>query len=366
MSIIEHIHQQLESRKHTGALRSLTNLNGLHDFCSNDYLGLAQIKIPSTPGAGATGSRLISGNSALKEDVEAFLAQYYGTESALIFNSGYDANVGLFSSLGHRNSIFFYDELCHASIRDGIRLSLGKSFSFRHNNLTDLQRLLAKYPNGDAMIAIESVYSMDGDQADVSAILNLAAKYNAQVIVDEAHAVGIFGKYGIGIAPAAHPHLLAKVVTFGKALGFHGAAVLGSAHLSTYLINFARSFIYSTALPDHDFEEIRQRHVVMGQSNPLREDLFELSRIFKQHLPDWLALDKRYPGPVFPVIIGDATRCKRMEKLLSEAGFAVKAILSPTVPPGSERLRVTLHVFNTPKSVLSLIEHLHAAWNASL
>lgn len=366
MSISNHIAKQLDNRRNTNSLRSLSQLTGLIDFCSNDYLGLAKTETSIPFGEGSTGSRLISGNTAIKEETEQFLANFYGAEAALVFNSGYDANVGLFSSLGHRNSVFLYDELCHASIRDGIRLSLGKSFSFRHNNLSDLERLLKKHALNDVVIAIESVYSMDGDQADSESILHLASQYNTHIIVDEAHAVGVFGQKGVGLFGAEHPNLLAKVVTFGKAFGFHGAAIIGSGQLRTYLINFARSFIYSTALPDQDFETIRQRHQTIAASDHIRQELRQLEQIFKDNLPDWLTLNQQYQGPIFPVIVGDIERCRKMEQSLRKAGFAAKAILSPTVPKGTERLRITLHAFNTPESVLSLLEQLDKAWNESL
>ncbi len=201
-SHLSHIEQKLSKRKAENAFRELKVNDDLIDFCSNDYLGFASEKeihiLENLPQFGATGSRLISGNYELTEEVEQFLANFYKAESGLIFNSGYNANVGLFSCVAERTDTIIYDELIHASIRDGIRLSNANSFSFKHNDLNSLEDKI-KNAKGNVFVAVESIYSMDGDKVSLRELVEICKKYNAALIVDEAHASGIFGEKGEGL-----------------------------------------------------------------------------------------------------------------------------------------------------------------------
>ena len=253
--IRQFIGSRLAERFNNASLRTLS-LSGknLRDFCSNDYLGFARspelkrliigqlLEEGPTFSVGSTGSRLISGNDDFIEQLESEVAAFHNAESSLIFNSGYDANIGIFSSIPQRGDTIILDELIHASIIDGARLSHASRFTFKHNDLLSLEEKL-KAARGNIFIGIESIYSMDGDAAPISEIVALAHSYSAAVIVDEAHAIGIFGEQGKGMVSQSHleDKIFARIVTFGKALGCHGAAVLCCSDTRKYLINFARS-----------------------------------------------------------------------------------------------------------------------------
>ena len=264
MKLPEILTKKILQRIENSSLRSLPTANHLIDFSSNDYLGFAlsetifdgthkylqdnNIKIN-----GATGSRLLSGNHILFDKTEQFIAQFHQSESALLFNSGYDANIGFFSSVPQRNDVILFDELSHASIRDGIKNSNAKSFKFNHNDLEDLEIQILKNKKSITYVVTESDFSMDGDSPNLEELARLCQKHNCYLIVDEAHALGVFGEQGEGLVQSLNIHHLvfARIVTFGKSLGCHGAAILGSNNLKEYLINFARSFIYTTALSPH-------------------------------------------------------------------------------------------------------------------
>ncbi len=233
--IDEYLAKKLAARKTQNAYRELQLPSGLIDFCSNDYLGLARQELkPSATSLsptswGATGSRLISGHSLLAEQLELFLAQFHQTEAALLFNSGYQANLGLLSCLSTRHDTIVYDQLIHASLRDGIQLSPAKAFNFAHNDIEDLTRKLQR-AKGQKIVVIESIYSMDGDEAPIADILSVCEQYDAQLIVDEAHATGVFGPAGEGVVVARglQDKVWVRIHTFGKAVGAHGAVVVGS------------------------------------------------------------------------------------------------------------------------------------------
>ncbi|MBL4654010.1 MAG: aminotransferase class I/II-fold pyridoxal phosphate-dependent enzyme, partial [Flavobacteriales bacterium] len=253
MNVEQTLSDKLENRKGENALRSLKTVNGLIDFSSNDYLGFARdfaVLNHSVGVGGSTGSRLLTGNSIEAEELEAFIAEYHNAEAGLLYNSGYDANIGLLSCVPQRGDTVIYDELSHASIIDGIRLSRAESFKFKHNNLEHLETRL-KSAKGNVFVVVESVYSMDGDFSPLQELINLKQKFDFNLIVDEAHATGLFGKKGEGrcVELGIQNEVFARVHTYGKALGCHGAIVLGSETLRSYLINFSRSFIYTTALP---------------------------------------------------------------------------------------------------------------------
>jgi 8-amino-7-oxononanoate synthase len=270
--------KHLEQRKNQNAIRQLSSETSLIDFCSNDYLGFARSRTlmekirTSAAAPGSTGSRLISGNSMLCEDLERTIAEFHQAPAGLIFNSGFDANLGLLSSVARRGDTILYDELVHASIRDGIRLSFAKSFPFSHNNIAHLEARLRR-ARGELFVAVESVYSMDGDCAPLPDMANVCDQFGAHLIIDEAHATGVFGPGGRGLVVQEDlaARVFARVHTFGKALGSHGAIVLGSAALRSYLINFARSFIYTTALPPHSLRSIRASYQFLHEAPDIIE-----------------------------------------------------------------------------------------------
>ena len=239
---------KLNYRKEEGTLRSLSSFEGFIDFFSNDYLGFSNLDYLHSKIGGSKGSRLISGTSSFVLELEKSLAQKFNSESALIFNSGFDANLGLLSSVLQRSDIVIYDEFVHASIRDGIRLGNAKSYAFKHNSTLDLRTKLERFGKG-VYVVIESLYSMDGDIAPLNDIVALCNEFEAYLIVDEAHSGGTYGKNGVGLISEFNldHQIFAKIITFGKAFGCHGAVVLGSNLLIEYLINFSRPFIYTTA-----------------------------------------------------------------------------------------------------------------------
>lgn len=346
--------QLLENRKDSGSYRSLSLFQDFVDFYSNDYLGLSRRPSPFAlrPSLGSTGSRLISGNSFEAETCENFLASFFQAEAALVFNSGYDANIGLFSSVPQKGDTVIYDTLIHASIRDGIRLSHAKSYSFAHNDLHDLEKKF-KISEGTVFVTVESLYSMDGDICPIDAMIELCEKYNAFLIVDEAHAAGVLGEKGKGLT--YNKQVFARIITFGKGYGFHGAAVLGSEDLKNYLINFARSFIYTTALPMQDYVLIQQQ---------IESSLDNQPRVQLQANIDFFRSKLNYQGvsaansPIQIIEVPGVKNALSLAKRLQGNNFAVKAILSPTVAEGQERIRICIHAFNTKAEIEKLTEIL--------
>ena len=367
----ENLIVRLSKRKDAGLLRVLKLGDDLIDFCSNDYLGLArqqeiydavQREIDHTGIRlnGSTGSRLIRGNSRLAEELEVFLADFHHAEAALIFNSGYDANVGFFSSVPQRGDTILYDRLIHASIHDGIRLSHAKSFAFNHNDIEDAKRLL-KQSSGQIYIVVESLYSMDGDFAPLNEFAQLCAETGALMVIDEAHANGIFGPSGCGLVHEEHvlAQCIARIYTFGKSIGAHGAVVVGSNLLRSYLINFARSFIYSTALPTNELLTIKCAYHFAVSNPEAKQQLFNNIQYFRELAsanPELKFLPAS--GPIQGLLFEGNEYVKKAAEFIQQAGFDIRAILSPTVPEGTERLRICLHSFNSPEEIKNLFHHL--------
>jgi 8-amino-7-oxononanoate synthase len=362
MNFLQH---KLKQRRQQDAYRQLRLPQpGCADFCSNDYLGIAQqqlIQLPQHYASGSSGSRLLAGNYPLIQQVEEQIAQFHQAEAALLFNSGYDANLGLLSALLQRGDTVLYDQLCHASIRDGIRLGFAQSYAFEHNNLQHLQQRLQQLaPGGNVFIVTESVFSMDGDTAPLPQLVALAATYNAHLIVDEAHAIGVLGHQGQGLAQhlQLHQNLFARIYTYGKACGCHGAAIAGSQLLKDYLVNFARSLIYSTAMPPHAAAAIGQSYQLFPGMQVQRQHLQRLVQAFQQYPLHYnrLASQTAIQGVVVP---GNA-QVKSLADHLQQQGFDVRPILYPTVPAGTERLRIVLHAYNTLQEVQALCQCINS------
>jgi len=355
----------LSKKKAEGSYRTLADNHHLIDFCSNDYLGLSRseaLKLAFfeelhklTHPLGATGSRLISGNDAYTEFTENQIAAFHQADAALLFNSGYDANLGLFSSLLQREDTILYDELAHASIIDGIRLSKASAVKFWHNDFNDLRAKL-EHSLQPVFIAVESIYSMDGDLAPLRAIAALAKEYDAALIVDEAHSTGLYGPNGEGLVVEQQltSQVFARIVTFGKAFGTHGAAVLGSRELRSYLINHARSFIFSTAASPASIAAIRCSYDLIKDSDQ-RIKLQENIKHFQQsveNIPGFIKSNTAIQGLIVP---GNANVLKAASHV-QQKGFDVRAIRSPSVARGKERLRICLHSFNTKEEITNLID----------
>jgi len=357
--------QKLAERSAENRLRTLTCSDIAVDFCSNDYLGLARSdvfrkhieaevsQIPSFKN-GATGSRLLSGNHPYTEATEKVIARFHNTEAALLFNSGYDANVGLLSAVPQRGDTLLCDELIHASLIDGARLSYAQRLRFKHNDLADLERRLQKV-TGLCYVVVESIYSMDGDAAPLHQISALCQQYQAHLIVDEAHAIGVLGANGTGLVQALdlQHQVFARVVTFGKAMGCHGAAILGSETLKSYLVNFARSFIYTTAAPLHQQAAIRCAYHLLSR-HPYTQELQYKISLYNQYMSG-SHLERIYSDSCIQTILfHNAQEAKQAAATLREKGFDARAILSPTVPEGRERLRICLHLYNTDQEIQQL------------
>lgn len=376
LSLDQYLADKLKTRENTGNLRRLSTGRAGVDFFSNDYLGfvtngvLAELVSRDFGNkllTGSTGSRLLSGNNVEINQLENQIAQFHRAEAALVFNSGYDANTGLISCITDRHTIIIYDELCHASIHDGIRLGIcNNKFHFGHNDLADLETKLAKYSGKHKLlVVVESVYSMDGDLAPLVEIVGLCENYGANLIIDEAHATGVIGQKGEGLVNklGLENKVLARVHTFGKALGSHGAAVLGSQLLKQYLINFARPFIYSTALPMHSLLATKCAYDYLGSATFTNKPLNELIAYFRTKVNDsgiegWM--DSQ--SPIQPLVIGSNVRGRQIAIALQDAGLQVNPILHPTIPLGMERLRICLHTFNTREQIDQLFKTIKDSW----
>ena len=376
------LEKRLENRKQENAFRSLGGFENLTDFYSNDYLGLASSqKVYSNAQVileehmlkenGATGSRLLSGNHSLYPLTEDYIAGFHNAEAALIFNSGYDANVGFFSGVPQREDYIIYDELVHASIRDGIRMGNAKAIKYGHNDIDDLKEQVkrVKDKGGDSEIYIvtESVFSMDGEISNLEEIVALADNFQCHLVIDEAHAAGVFGEKGEGLLQKAgvEDKIFARINTFGKAFGCHGAVILGSNSLRDYLINFSRSFIYTTALPPHSVATILAAYQYLGnrtvgtlEIETLRRRItFFKSEVIKNQL-DRIFLPS--DSAIQCCIIPGNNAVRRISSQLEAEGYGVKAILSPTVPAGKERLRFCVHSYNSEDEIRRVLEILAA------
>lgn len=364
----------MERRKEDDTLRSLSSFDGSIDFLSNDYLGFAtdehlfsktfQLLLKEGIASnGSTGSRLLSGNHTLYGRLEADLTTFYKTEATLVFNSGYDANMGFFSAVPQRGDFIFYDEYIHASIREGIRMSNAKGYSFLHNNLANLeqriQTITAKTEDGEQgeiYVVTESVFSMDGDSPNLTDLVKITTKNGYHLVVDEAHAVGIFGTNGEGMVPAMglEKDVFARTVTFGKAFGCHGAAILGSTALKEYLVNFAKSLIYTTALPPHTLATMITAHSYFRESGlehtkKLKENIgFFNVQLIAHKLSSHFIVNET---PIQSCRVPGAKKAKSVSQKLRDKGFNVKAICAPTVPEGKERLRFCIHSYNSKEEI---------------
>ncbi|MCL6525033.1 MAG: 8-amino-7-oxononanoate synthase [Thermoflavifilum sp.] len=362
--------QWLAERKQQDAFRQLQHPQGI-DFCSNDYIGLAHDPVFQESithwiaqhrlSHGSTGSRLLSGHHPFYDQVEQAIADFHQASSALIFASGYMANLALMSALPQRGDWVLYDQLIHASLRDGLRMSLAHHRSFPHNDLDTLEKLLqqirAQHGQKRIWVVVESVYSMDGDQPNLIDLSRLCQHYAAALIVDEAHAVGVIGQKGEGLVQmqGLAQACLARIVTFGKALGAHGAAVLGEEWLKQYLLNAARPQIYSTALPPATLAAIYLAYQQIPAMQAQRAHVANLSALFRQQM----SLPTSPITPIQAIRIPGNSHVKACGRHLQAAGFDVRPILHPTVPRGEERLRVVLHSFNSETEVMGLTQALH-------
>ncbi len=347
---------ELDRLKAMGRYRSLSLPAGI-DFSSNDYLGLSshpdlrQTAIQALESGieiGAAGSRLLRGHRQAHEELEIFAASYFGCQRALFFANGFQANYALITTLIKRQDVAIYDALCHASMRDGMHASACITLKVPHNDLNAFEEALKKTRPADAQawILVESLYSMDGDLAPVRDLLALAEKYDAILIVDEAHGTGVLGATGKGATEGLPHDRLISLHTCGKALGVAGALVCATDEVVDYLINAARPFIYSTA-PMPLQAALVKRALELVQSEPERRaQLRELQAVAAKCLPD-------YPvkSQIIPLRVGEDAEAVAIAKALQAQGFDIRAIRPPTVPKGTARLRLSLNVGLTPQDI---------------
>lgn len=362
----KNLSQKLYERELDGNLRKLVIRNQLIDFTSNDYLGLSRswelkkqidkVQKGEVYFLGSTGSRLLSGNSEIAESLESYFSEFWN-QDALVFNSGYDANLGLWSSIPQKTDTIILDELIHACIIDGARLSGARRERFLHNDLNSLEDKL-KDAKGNIYVGIESIYSMDGDYAPVLEICKLCNQYGAFLMVDEAHSTGILGKEGRGLVEELNleNQVMARVFTFGKALGNHGAVVVGFPPLRKYLINFSRTFIYTTALSPHTLISIRQTWEYLRKTPQLNLSLLDNIKHFKSGVESVNSSRIWQDGPIQIIQLEGNENTRALTGKFLDLGMDIRPILYPSVPRGKERIRICLHAFNQ-KVDIDLLVH---------
>ncbi len=362
------LENRLTQRKQLGNLRQIQISKNLIDFASNDYLGLSRSpELGSSVlkewlrcdkpfnGMGSTGSPLLTGNSSYIQHVEDKLAQFHGYQSGLLFNCGYMANLGLITAVARKEDAIFFDIQVHASMHDGIRLSQAQAFPFRHNDLAHLENCLKRTAKkGKRWICIESLYSTDGSKAPLQEIARLSKLYDAHLIVDEAHAIGVWGHRGQGLIEESGKKdaIFAQITTFGKAIGVHGAIVFGSHILKQVLINFARTYIYSTALPFHVVAAIHCSYKLFPSLENERRKIRHLIHYYRK------ITSSSSETQIQCLKVKGNFSIKHVSQRLKLAGFDIRPLMSPTVRRGHEILRICLHAFNTEEQIDNLVQHI--------
>jgi 8-amino-7-oxononanoate synthase len=373
MDLEETLNYILRRREEKGRLRAMSLNDGLVDFSSNDYLSLSknaslrkvflkEFKYCGKMGSG--GSRLLDGNHSYIERLEVEISRFHNAPAGLIFNSGFDANVSVFTCVPQPNDWIIYDELIHASVHDGMKLSRAKNqLPFKHNSIKSLRECLEKASRDSSkniFIAVESVYSMDGDTAPLSEIVQLTKSFNdlkTYIIVDEAHATGIIGPNGRGLVSklGIENDIFIRVHTFGKALRSNGSVVLCSQITRKYLINYARPFIYSTSMAYPALASIRASYKFL-QTN-------EFSRVRARLWRKISYFDKLYASaepsksPIIGVVCSNPGQ---LAALCKTHGIIARPIVYPTVPKGKERIRICIHANNTKEQIAKLVNILHS------
>ncbi len=363
------IKAELNGLKLNNSYRNLSETDeNLVDFCSNDYLGLLktnklrakinEIFPDSYPTTGSGGSRLLTGNQRFYQNVEKLIAEHHQSEACLVFSCGYMANLAALSTFAQRHDTILYDEYCHASIRDGIRLSFAKNLSFRHNDYDDLYTK-ARIADECVWVVTESVFSMDGDAPDFDILSDICRSNDATLIVDEAHALGILGENAMGLSIGKAD---VRTLGFGKAAGASGGAVLADNQTIDFLINRARPFIYSTAPPPFFWQCIYAFYHIIPEIQLERNTLLENVRRLKEKLNNdnipYLGGD----GGILSVLFPGNETVKKAAKHIRHSGFDVRPILHPTVPKGKERIRICIHSFNTEEQIIGLANALKQAY----
>lgn len=362
-SLFEQLADEAESWRAAGLERELVVEEGV-DFTSNDYLGLSRdpriaaavTEACATWGAGAPGARLLHGNLPIHRQAEDEAARWMDCEAALLFPSGWQANQALLTTFADRDDVLFCDALNHASLIDGARLSRARVEVYTHNDLDALAQALARHPAARRRVIVaEEVYSMDGDRAPVTALLELCDRFDAYLVLDMAHAAGLYEPQGLG-----SERILARMFTGGKALGLAGAFVCGSRLVIDTLINHARSFVFTTAVPPMLAAALR-RAMQIAQAEPERaQTVFAHATLLRSLLQE-SGIEAPGESPIVPILVGDSGRALAVAEKVRDDGFAVRAIRPPTVAEGSSRLRIVVHATHSEQQVRSLAAAVVAA-----
>ncbi|MDL4861288.1 8-amino-7-oxononanoate synthase [Halomonas elongata] len=350
---------------------TLDEADPLIDFAGNDYLGLAgdprlaeaQAEGAKRFGAGARASHLVTGHHAVHERLEQRLAELTGRPRALLFSTGYMANLGVLQALCDRHTRVFQDRLNHASLLDGARLAEAPSRRFHHRDLADLERLLERTPqDAPALVVSDGVFSMDGDTADIAGLADTCQRQGAWLMIDDAHGLGVLGEHGDGCVGRAHDQRQVTILvgTLGKALGSAGAFVAGDAALIDHLVQFARPYIYTTAQPPGVAAATLTALDILEQEPERRDRLHRHIADFRREAARLGLPLTDSTTPIQPVVLGDSARVMRWAERLARAGFRVGAIRPPTVPRGQARLRITLSAAHDATALDALLGALDA------
>jgi 8-amino-7-oxononanoate synthase len=372
------VQPELNQQVQNDALQKAALPDGLIDFASNHYLGFSKSEIifkntgkylikNKLIEKAATGDRFLSGNQQLYRETETFIANFHQTEAASIFNSGRDASFSFFSAVPQKGDLILYDELCYESIYDAIQLSNAKAFKFNHNDFEDLESLIQNHrPKTQDPIRIyivtESVFSMDGDCPNLEELVRVSDKYHCYLVVDESHALGVFGSKGEGFVQmlALHEQIFARILTFENALGCQGAAILGSVQLKDCLVNLAQNFKYVRGLSPHDIATVLTAYNNLDSENKdiaaLRKNIIHFNQ--EKNMLGLKQLFVHSKSAIQSAIIPGNANVTSIAQKLQEKGFDVKAILSPMVPEGQERLRFCLHSFNSKEEISEVLRLL--------
>jgi 8-amino-7-oxononanoate synthase len=366
----ERLARELERFRSQSQYRSLTITQGV-DFTSNDYLGLANSEfireraievlrngIPLS----ASGSRLLRGNHALHEELEERFSKFLGAETTLLFNSGYDANFSLLTTLPTRHDTIVIDELVHASVHEGVRASLAEKRTFKHNSVESLASVPVE--KGDVYVVVDALYSMDGDEAPLRDITALCVEQGWTLIVDEAHSTGVFGDRGEGLVNemALRGKPIISMHTFGKSLASQGAVVACSRTIKEYLINRSRPLIFSTALPPLMAAQVIAALDLLESDNSIVKSVACNANFVRSELKGltrWKIIDGR--SPIVAVVIGDNPEALKAAQYMQNRSFDVRAIRPPSVPKGTSRLRVSIHADHTREQLEALCDAIKEA-----
>jgi 8-amino-7-oxononanoate synthase len=373
LDIEKRIRKRLEQRRQDGNYRILPRTSYGNDFYSNDYLGFAKSQqiyervsdltaVASLADGklnGSTGSRLLSGNNVYVEELEKELTRFFKSDSALVFNSGFNLNMGLLSNVATDGDVILLDQNIHASLKVGAKLSQAETYYFHHNNLEHLEKRLIslrKKKDGLFFVITEGLFSMDGDIPDLISMLELCEKYGAHLIVDEAHSAGIYGDYGEGLVAkyGLEKKVFCRVITFGKAFGSFGAALLGPNYLKECFINFCPSFIYTTSMPLNSVLTTTTALQYRKNSDQEIKTLLNNCQYFADQM------DTNFIGPIFSFQFKSLEILKKCTEECKKENIKLLPIMSPTVQKGKERIRVCIHSFNTKEEMDKIINILRS------